>query len=63
MTKTLDTERELYSREISFFKQAKIYIKIYKDRLFIAKVVKTLLQNSLSFLCALEVIETQDRYA
>ena len=57
-----ERERELYSREIGFIKYVKKYIKIDKDRLC-AKVEEILLQNSLSFLCACEVIETKDKYA
>ena len=68
MNENLDTvererERELYSSEISFALQAKKYIKIDKDRLFIAKVKNVLLRNSLSFLCVLEVMNTKDKYA
>ena len=57
---TVERERELHFRKISFIKYVKKYIKIKKDGLY-AKENK-LLQNSLSFLCALEVIETKDKY-
>ena len=56
-----ERERELYSREISFVKHAKKYIKIDKDRLLVK--AKILLQNSLSFLRVEKVIETKDKYA
>ena len=55
---------KLYVETLSFINQTKKHIKIDKDRLY-AKVEKKilLLQNSLSFLCACNVLETKDKYA
>ncbi len=59
---SIEKDNKLYLNKISFINNTKKYIKINKDRLFLAKVRK-LLQNSLSILCVLEVIYTKDKYA
>ena len=55
-------KNKLYLENISFINYAKKHTKIDKDRLC-SKVKNKLLKNSLSFLCALEVISTKDKYA
>ena len=59
-----DLQSKLFLNKIGSINCAKKYKNINKDRLY-AKVKNKnlLLQNSLSFLCVKEVIETKDKYA
>ena len=55
-------KNKLYLENISFINCTKKYIKIDKDRLC-SKATNKFFENSLSFLCALEVTGTKDKYA